>query len=307
MKILVTGGLGVLGTALIPELEGSGHEVWCCDLPHHRGPNYRRCDVRHFREMRSLFESLVFDYVYHLAAEFGRNNGEDHYESLWTTNAIGTKNLVRLQEEFGFRMIFFSSSEVYGDYGGVMSEDVMDSVPIRQLNDYAASKWVGELQILNSETLHGTESVRVRLFNIYGPGEYYSPYRSAVCVFAYCALAGLPYKVYLEHHRTSLYISDAVRTLAAIVGNFRPGRVYNIAGHERHDMKSVSDLILSHAGRTDELVEYVDQEPMTTRDKKVDAKRAVKELGHAPVVELTEGLARTVEWMRSTDHGSQLR
>ena len=70
-------------------------------------------------------------------------------------------------------------------------------------------------------------------------------------------------------------------------------------------MKSVSDLILSHAGRTDELVEYVDQEPMTTRDKKVDARRAVKELGHAPVVELTEGLARTVEWMRSTDHGGQ--
>jgi dTDP-glucose 4,6-dehydratase len=299
VKILVTGGLGVLGTALIPELERNGHDVWCCDLPHSHGAKYSRCDVRSYRELRALIATGGFDYVYHLAAEFGRHNGEDHYESLWTTNAIGTKNIVRLQEEFGFRLIFFSSSEVYGDYEGTMSEEVMDQVPIRQLNDYAASKWVGELQVLNSEAVHGTETVRVRLFNIYGPGEFYSPYRSALCVFAYSAVMGLPYKVFLGHHRTSLYVADAVRTLAAIVERFRAGRVYNIAGDERHDMKIVSDMILAEAGRTDDLVDYVDQEPMTTRDKKVDASRAVKELGHAPTVSLQEGLPRLVHWMRS--------
>jgi dTDP-glucose 4,6-dehydratase len=300
MKILVTGGLGIIGTALVPELERLGHEVWICDMPHHHHQRYRRCDVREYRQLRALFDAEDFECVYHLAAEFGRHNGEDHYENLWSTNVIGTKNLIRLQEEQQFRMVFFSSSEVYGDFTGVMSEDVMATTAVRQLNDYAMSKWVGEMQVMNSEVTHGTQTVRIRLFNIYGPGEYYSPYRSAICVFAYRALLGLPYTVYLEHHRTSLYISDAITTLARIATNFVPGRVYNIAGCERHDMKNVSDRILALAGQSDALVEYVDGEPMTARDKKVDAGRAERELQHHPRVPLDEGLKETLRWMRST-------
>ena len=300
MKILVTGGLGVISTALVPELKRLGHEVWICDLPHHHHQRYRRCDVRAYRQLRSLLDAEDFECVYHLAAEFGRHNGEDHYENLWSTNVIGTKNLIRLQEERQFRMVFFSSSEVYGDYTGVMGEDVMDTTAIRQLNDYAMSKWVGEMQVMNSEATHKTQTVRVRLFNIYGPGEPYSPYRSAICVFTYRALMGLPYTVYLGHYRTSLYISDAVKTLARISTDFVPGQVYNIAGHERHDMKEISDRILALAGRNDALVEYVDGEPMTTRNKNVDATRAVRELQHHPQVQLGEGLEKTVAWVRST-------
>ena len=66
--------------------------------------------------------------VYHLAAEFGRWNGEDYYENLWMTNAIGTKNVLRMQEREGFQAVYFSSSEVYGDYSGTMREEVMDQV-----------------------------------------------------------------------------------------------------------------------------------------------------------------------------------
>ena len=137
-------------------------------------------------------EAAQFDVVYHLAAEFGRWNGEDYYENLWRTNAVGTKNIIRMQEREGFQAVYFSSSEVYGDYDGVMSEDVMDRVEIKQINDYAMSKWVNEMQILNSATQYGTKSVRVRLFNTYGPGEYYSPYRSVICLFCYRILHDIP-------------------------------------------------------------------------------------------------------------------
>jgi dTDP-glucose 4,6-dehydratase len=89
-------------------------------------------------------------------------------------------------------MIFFGSAEVYGDYDGVMREDVMDRVPIKQMNDYAISKWVNELQILNSAAMFGTESVRVRLFNVYGPGEHYTPYRGWIPKFIYKALRDSP-------------------------------------------------------------------------------------------------------------------
>ena len=305
MNILVTGGLGTVGRVLVNELRGRGHTVFFCDLFHYHDPQYYRCDVADFRQMERLFSACRLDYVYHLAAEFGRSNGEDYYETLWRTNTIGTKNILRLQEQYRFRLVFFSSSEVYGDWDDVMKEDVMDDYEIRQLNDYAISKWVGELQLLNSAARFGTESIRVRLFNTYGPGEYYSPYRSAICKFIYHALHDLPYTVYLGHHRTSTYVDDAVRTLANIVERFRTGEVYNIAGEEYHDMKCVSDLILGYLGKRDDLVEYVDSEPFTTRNKEVDISKAVRDLGHSYQVKLAEGIPRTIEWARCVYQGGK--
>ena len=90
MRILVTGGLGTVGSGLIRELRSLGHEVVSCDLqdqPDEVGfslrtdvetPLYARCDVGEFRQIERVFERLgPFDYVYHCAAEFGRWNGED--------------------------------------------------------------------------------------------------------------------------------------------------------------------------------------------------------------------------------------
>ena len=298
MKILVTGGLGTVGSVLVPELRMRGYEVHVCDVRHYHDPLYYRCDVSSFLQLQRMFERHHFDYVYHLAAEFGRWNGEDYYENLWRTNAIGTKHMLRLQEQHKFRLVFFSSSEVYGDWDGLMSEDIMDTHEIRQLNDYAISKWVGEIQVMNSAAQFGTESVRVRLFNTYGPGEHYSPYRSAVCKFIYHALNGLPYTVYLGHHRTHTYVSDTVRTLANIVNNFIPAEVYNIGGTEYHDMKYVSELILEHLDMDDKCVTYVDSEPFTTKDKKLDVSKAVGDLHHSCEVSLKDGLRKTIQWMR---------
>jgi dTDP-glucose 4,6-dehydratase len=298
MKILATGGLGAVGSFVVEELRGRGHEVWICDLPHHHDPAYMRADVSEYRQLERVFEQHRFDYVYHLAAEFGRWNGEDHYETLWRSNVIGTKNIVRLQEKHRFRMIFFSSSEVYGDWDGVMKEDVMDKYEIRQLNDYAITKWVGEMQVTNSAAMYGTETVRVRLFNVFGPGEKYSNYRSVNCLFCYRALHDIPYTVFLSHHRTSTYITDAAYTLANIVDNFIPGEVYNIGSTEYHDIKAVSDTILNYLGKDDRLVTYKDGEPFTTRNKRVDVSKAKRDLGHCPKVGLTEGLRCTLEWMK---------
>ncbi len=299
MRILVTGGLGAVGSFLVRELRQRGHAVWLCDLPHHHDPQYVRCDVGEFRQVERLFNQHTFDYVYHLAAEFGRNNGEDYYEKVWQTNAIGSKNILRIQEAQRFRLIAFSSSEVYGDFPGVMSEDVLAQHPVRQLNDYAISKWVNELQIMNSMDRFGTETVRVRLFNTYGPGEPYSPYRSVICLFIYRALHDLPYTVYLNHHRSSTYITDCVRTLANICERFRPGEVYNIAGDEYHDIKSLSDMILAYLGKDDRLVTYLEHEAHNTLDKRADNSKAVRDLDHQATISLADGIARTIEWQRA--------
>ena len=311
MKILVTGGLGAVGSYLVPELRSRGHDVFVSDSRHHHHPNYARCDVSKFQQVERLWlgggwehgytkKPHKFDLVYHLAAEFGRWNGEDYYENLWATNAIGTKNVLRMQEREGFRAVYFSSSEVYGDYDGVMTEDVMDKFEIRQMNDYAISKWVNEMQVLNSASMKGTESVRVRLFNTYGPGEYYSKYRSVICLFTYRALHGMPFTVYRGHTRTSTYISDMARTLANITDRFKPGEVYNIGGLDYHDVKTASDLVLKYTGADESLITYKEAEPHTTAHKKVDCSKAVRDLDHKALIGLDQGIRETVEWMRAT-------
>jgi dTDP-glucose 4,6-dehydratase len=310
-RILVTGGKGIVGHGLVEELRDRGHHVVCLDLEHSpteigfslrtdiETPTYARCDIGVFRQVERVFDTMgPFDYVFNAAAEFGRWNGEDFYEQLWRSNAVGTKNVIRLQEKRGFRLIQFSSSEVYGDWPELMIETVMDEYEIKQMNDYAMTKWVNEMQVRNSATHYGTESVIVRLFNTYGPGEYYSPYRSVNCRFMYCALRGLPWVVFRGYGRSSLYLADAVRTLANIVDHFQPGEVYNIGGAQYHSIEELSDRVVQETGADPSLVEYRDSEVLTTRIKKVDVSKAARDLGHKVTVSLEEGIRRTVAWMR---------
>jgi dTDP-glucose 4,6-dehydratase len=307
----VTGSLGTVGAGLVQELKSRYHHVVGCDLRHEADeigfsvgtdvavPLYARCDVGEFRQIERVIERMgPFDYVYHCAAEFGRWNGEDFYESLWQSNAIGTKNIVRLQERLKFRLIHFSSSEVYGDWPNIMVESVMDEHEIKQLNDYAMTKWVNEMQIRNSAIQYKTESVVVRLFNTYGPGEYYSPYRSVNCRFLYCALHGLPWTVFRGHQRTSTYLADTVRTLANIADNFKAGETYNIGGNCLHSIEELSDVIVKITGADATLVRYRDSEVLTTTTKKVDVSKAIRDLGHRNSYNLEDGMRLTADWMK---------
>jgi len=300
---LVTGGSGFIGTNLVAELESRGHEVIAADLLNTDREHYIRADVRNFRQLERIFENNTFDYVYHLAAEYGRWNGEDYYENLWETNCIGTKHMIRLQEKKKFRMIFYSSAEVYGDYEGRMTEDVMVYNPISdtyQMNDYAITKWAGELMCLNSAKMAGTETVRVRPVNCYGPHEHYSPYRGFIPKFIWHALHDKPYTVFKGHKRIIDFVEDSCRTWANIVDNFIPGEVYNVAGKPEweRDIKQYSDLILKAVGKDDSLVTYEGAEPFTTKIKTIDCSKAERDLNHNPKITPEEGIKRTVEWMR---------
>lgn len=306
-KILVTGGAGFIGTNLVNELRKRGHEVTSLDLFNTDRDDYVRTDVRSFRQLERVFDESQFDYVYHLAAEYGRWNGEDFYENLWQTNCIGTKHILRLQEKLGFRMIFFSSAEVYGDYPNLMSEDVMVEKPIRdtyQMNDYAISKWAGELMCMNSSKMFGTEIVRTRPVNCYGTHEQYTPYRGFIPKFIYHALFDRNYTVYMGHKRIIDYVEDSCRTWANIVDNFVSGEVYNVGGRPEWEktIKEYSDLIIEAIGRDDSIVTYKESESFTTKVKKMNFSKAIRDLKHDPKVPPEEGIRRTVEWMKDYYH-----
>jgi dTDP-glucose 4,6-dehydratase len=184
-----------------------------------------------------------------------------------------------------------------------MSEDVMVNNPIMdtyQMNDYAVSKWAGELLCMNSAKMFGTENVRVRPVNCYGPGEHYTPYRGFIPKFIYHALFSKPYTVFRGHKRIIDFVEDSCRTWANIVDNFKPGEVYNVGGRAEWErsIEDYSSLILRAVGRDDSLVIYKEGEPFTTKVKTMDFSRAVKDLRHDPKVSPEEGIRRTVDWMK---------
>lgn len=299
-KILVTGSKGTLGTPLVKELSKRGHEVWQCDLFHHRDENYIRADIAKYRQLERVFEASDYDYVYHLAAEFGRINGEEYYDTLWETNVIGTRNILEWQKKKGFKLIFASSSEIYGDkHGGILSEEIALHTSIIQQNDYAVTKWVNEIQIMNFEKRHKNECMRLRFFNAYGPGEYYHKYRSVVCLFCYRALFDIPYQVYKGYHRVFMYIDDFIPTLAKSCESFASGEVYNIGGQEFRSVEELSDIVLSYAGKSNKLVEYLPEDRHNVLNKRPNIERAKKAFGHDPKIALEVGVPKTLEWMRS--------
>lgn len=303
-KILITGGAGFIGTNLANELKHRGHDVFLIDQFNTDKNNYERCDVKSFFQLERIFQRYGnFDFVYHLAAEYGRWNGEEFYENLWLTNIIGTKNIIRLQEKLKFKLIFFSSAEVYGDFNGEMSEEIMENNPIKdtyQMNDYAISKWAGELICLNSSNMFGSQIVRTRPVNCYGPHEEYTPFRGFIPKFIYLALNNKPFVVYEGHKRIIDFVEDSCRTWANIVDNFIPGEVYNVGSKQEWelDIKEISDLILSATGASEKLVTYKKTEEFTTKIKNISFSKAIKDLNHLPKVSPKEGIQRTVEWMK---------
>lgn len=300
MRILVTGSQGTLGVPLVAALTRRGHEVWQCDLQHQRDDNYIRADVANFRQLSRVFEANQYDYVYHLAAEFGRINGEEYYDTLWQTNVIGTRNVLEWQRRKQFRLVFASSSEIYGDrHAATLTEDIPLQHSIIQHNDYATTKWVNEIQIMNFERRFGCETVRCRFFNAYGPGEYYHHYRSVVCLFAYRALHDLPYEVYEGYHRVFMYIDDFIPTLATVCERFVPGEVYNIGGEEFRSVRELSDIICRHLGKDDRLVTYLPEDKHNVQNKRPDISKAKRQFGHNPSVTLEVGVPQTLDWMKT--------
>src|SRR5262245_29072137 len=298
-KILITGSVGTLGRPLRRELERRGHDVWGLDLQHQPDQKYCRADVAMYRQLERAFEQ-DYDYVYHLAAEFGRINGEEYYDTLWQTNVIGTRNLLEIQKKKQFKLIFASSSEIYGDkHAAILSEDLPLQQSIIQHNDYAVTKWVNEIQVMNFEKRFGSPIVRLRFFNAYGPGEYYHNYRSVVCLFSYRALHGLPYDVYMGYHRVFMYIDDFIPTLANVVDSFKPGEVYNIGGEEFRSVKEMSDIILQYIGLDDSLVHYLPEDRHNVMNKRPNIDKARQVFGHQPKVTLEEGIPKTIDWMRA--------
>lgn len=295
-RIMITGGLGTIGFPLYERMSlDDSIEVTLVDREHHK--DCYRADISNYRQIERAVDYFRPEVVYHLAAEFGRENGEHYYEQCWNSNVVGTRHILELQRRYGFNMIFASSSEVYGECDeDFIHESYTEENPLIHYNDYAMTKWINEKQIRNYTERYGTKTMVLRFFNAYGPGEYFHDYRSVVCKFIYECLTGGEITLYEDYHRVFMFSEDFLNTLELAHDRFYAGETINVGGSEYVSVEEMFEIVRDYAGSPD-VINRVPSEAMNVKNKRPNIEKAVKMLDHDPQTTLIEGIPQTVDWM----------
>lgn len=313
MRILITGSEGVLGSVLKEELRNRGHVVFGCDLFHSDDPQYMRADISERRQVTRVFEAFEPQLVYNFAAEFGRKNGQEYYEQLWKTNCLGLRNVIEECVLDSATLAHASSSEAYGlaelyNAGEKLDEGLLEVFPPQFHNEYALTKWTNERQITMAARNNGLKAVIFRFFNVYGPPETFSPYRSVVCQLAYKLLANKPIQITKDGYRSHLWIGDwanAVANLANSLDKFLPEygvQAVNIGGDDYTSIEELFNRLMDIVKPENPKVTFIQSEKDNTAVKRSDNTLSKRLLGYETTMNLNEGLKQTVEFLRRA-HG----
>lgn len=321
MKVLVTGGAGFIGSAVVRLLIRRGHGVVnldaltyaaCLDsvAPVAGDPNYRfeHADIRDRAALDRVFRETAPDAVIHLAAESHVDRSIDGPEVFIQTNVTGTFNMLEAARSHwvargrpeAFRFVHVSTDEVYGTLGpeGRFAEET----PYAPSSPYSASKAASDHLARAWYETYGLPVMVSNCSNNYGP--YHFP-EKLIPVTILRALAGEPLPVYGtgENVRDWLYVEDHAEALLAIVQDGRPGRSYNIGAESEarnidlvRKICAILDRMRPAARPYAEQIAFVTDRPGHDLRYAIDPSRIRAELGWRASVALDEGLERTVAW-----------
>jgi dTDP-glucose 4,6-dehydratase len=321
MKILVTGGAGFIGSAVVRHAVRAGHSVVNLDAltyaanlenvrPVANSPLYQfeHADIRDRAALDRIFETHAPDAVMHLAAESHVDRSIDGPGDFVETNITGTFNLleaarahwVRQGRPEAFRFHHISTDEVYGTLGptGQFTEDT----PYAPNSPYSASKAASDHLVRSWHETYGLPVLVTNCSNNYGP--YHFP-EKLIPVVILKALAGQPIPVYGagENVRDWLYVEDHADALLTVLARGATGRTYNIGGeNERRNIDLVRTICTILDEKRPKAAPYADQitfvadRPGHDLRYAIDPTRIRTELGWRPSVTVEEGLARTVQW-----------
>ena len=308
-RILITGGAGFIGSHLAEHLLARGEELTILDNfndfydPALKRENLARLgaarvvegDIRDRALARRLFDEGRFDAVVHLAAMAGvRPSLADplHYEDV---NVRGTLVLLEELRRRPARMVFASSSSVYGSN---------ERVPFREDDDihhpvspYAATKRAGELHCFTYHHLYGIPTSCLRFFTVYGPRQ--RP-EMAIHKFVRATLAGEPIPFYGDGstRRDYTYIDDIVDGVSRAIERCEGYEIYNLGESRTTSLSELVQLVGEACG-AEPVLERLPLQPGDVLVTYADVTKARERLGYAPSTTVREGLARFVEWYRS--------
>ncbi len=324
MKILVTGGAGFIGSAVVRRAVALGHHVInldaltyaaCLDslAPVAESSLYafEHADIRDRAALDRIFATHRPDVVMHLAAESHVDRSIDGPADFIGTNITGTFNLLEAARAYwigagrpsSFRFHHISTDEVFGSLPADPAIKFTEDSPYDPRSPYAASKASSDHLVRAWGETYGLPVVLTNCSNNYGP--YHFP-EKLIPVVILNALADRPLPIYGDgsNIRDWLYVEDHAEALLLVLEKGRLGQSYNVGGeNERTNLELVRAIcsILDRlhprvAGHYADLITFVPDRPGHDRRYAIDPTRIRAELGWRPSVTVEEGLERTVAW-----------
>lgn len=309
--ILITGGAGAIGSNLANRLsEDPATQVIILDnlsSGHveniHLRPNVRfiQGNVESDEDLNRTFEEKI-EVVFHLAANFANQNSVDFPQRDLQVNGMGTLKLLLFSVRQGVqRFIYSSSSCVYGNRNEPLDEKCRE---FSLDTPYGITKLLGEQYVHFFAQHHGLDTVILRYFNVYGPGEYPGKYRSVIPNFFYKAMRNEDILITGtgEETRDFNYVDDTVRaTLLAAENGKAVGQVFNIASGRETKIKDLVSSVLRITGSRSKIV-YGQRRSWDTITRRVASVEFAKKILHyEPQTPLEAGLERYYEWLRRVD------
>jgi dTDP-glucose 4,6-dehydratase len=318
MKLLVTGGAGFIGSAVVRQAIAQGHEVVNLDALTYAAnlanvadvaerPNYafEKADIRDRAALDRIFARHEPDAVMHLAAESHVDRSIDGPAAFIDTNITGTCTLLEAARAYwggsrAFRFHHISTDEVFGTLGptGAFTEET----PYAPNSPYSASKAASDHLVRAWGETYGLPVVLSNCSNNYGPCHFPE---KLIPVVILNALAGRPIPVYGrgENVRDWLYVEDHARALLRVVEKGRIGESYNIGGNAEarnldlvRKICALMDELHPEGAPHADLISFVTDRPGHDFRYAIDASKIRAELGWEPSVTLDEGLRLTVAW-----------
>lgn len=301
-KALVTGGAGFIGSHVARRLKELGIEVAVIDdlsmgkrenLPD--GVEFHHGSILDRNILRKSLSNV--DVVFHNAARVSIRNSFDDIYGDTETNVLGTVNVLREAGKAGIRkFIFASSMAVYGDRARL---PVTEDGPLEPISPYGAGKLVGEMYVRQLARYYGFESVILRYFNTYGPGQTLTPYVGVITIFINNLLQGRPPLVFGtgEQVRDFVHVGDVAE--ANVLAMTRPisGTVINIGTGRGTSVNGIAGLLLNKLGPGLEPV-YAPLPLGEPKDSVADITRARRLLGFDPQTRLEHAIGDVVESVR---------
>ncbi|QXH51269.1 dTDP-glucose 4,6-dehydratase [Pseudomonas fakonensis] len=329
MRILVTGGAGFIGSALIRHLlDNTEHEVLNLDKLTYAGNleslqsiasnsryEFVQADIGDQATVSALLARFQPHAVMHLAAESHVDRSIDGPSDFIQTNIVGTYSLLEAVRGYwntlqapgreAFRFHHISTDEVYGDLHGV--DDLFtETTPYAPSSPYSASKAASDHLVRAWHRTYGLPVLLTNCSNNYGP--FHFP-EKLIPLIILNALAGKPLPVYGngQQVRDWLYVEDHARALLTVVTAGKVGETYNIGGH--NEQKNI-DVVHSLCALLEELaperpagvanyadlITYVQDRPGHDQRYAIDAGKIERELGWTPDETFESGLRKTVQW-----------